>query len=106
MVSIGLIAGALGTILAGLAAGRGPLAGQGTHAWKVTCGVIGVLSACATLLPGLNQQLSVPDRLVKATACVGRLRALEIALTVAQRDPTLIATEYQEVATAYQEFMF
>ena len=106
MVSTGLVAGGLGTILAGLAAARGPLAGQGSGAWKLTCGVVGVLSACATLFPGLNQQLSVPDRLVKVTACVGRLRALEIALTVTQRDPAVVATEYQEVASTYQECMF
>src|SRR5262245_59568480 len=82
MISAGLVAGAVGTILAGLASARGPLAGQGAGAWKVTCGLIGVLTACATLLPGLNQRLSIPDRLVKASACIGRLRALEIAITL------------------------
>ena len=76
MISAALIAGAVGTVLAGLASARGPLAGQGSGAWKVTCGVIGVLTASTTVLTGLNQRLSIPDRLVKASACVGRLRAL------------------------------
>jgi len=106
LVTLGLIAGALGTIMAGFAAAAGPLTGQGPHAWRVTCGIVATLTACATLFPGLNQQLSIPDRLAKANICVGRLRALEIGISVTQRDPTEVATEYQDVCSAYHEFMF
>lgn len=106
LTMMGLIAGALGTILAGFAAAAGPVTGQGTHAWRVTCGIIATLTACATLFPGLNTQLSIPDRLAKANTCVGRLRGLEIGITVTHRDPAEVATEYQEVASTYHEFMF
>jgi hypothetical protein len=106
LIILGLITGALGTIMAAFAAAKGPVTGQGPHAWRVTCGIVATLTACATLFPGLNQQLSIPDRLAKANICVGRLRGLEIGLTVTQRDPTEVAGEYQEVCSAYHEFVF
>jgi hypothetical protein len=104
LVTLGLFTSGLGTILAGFAAAAGPLGGKGTGAWKMTCGIIAALTACATLLAGLNQQLSIPDRLARATACAGRLRALEVEITVAHRNPTEVAEQYEQVLRADPEF--
>lgn len=100
-----LVCGALGTVIAGLAAAAGPAVGTGPHAWKVTCGVVAVLTACGTLFSGLNQQLAIPDRLAKAEACVARLRALEMEVTVTQRDLAEVTRQYEEVVAGYQQFM-
>src|SRR5690348_8238376 len=40
LIILGLIAGALGTIMAAFAAAKGPVTGQGPHAWRVTCGIV------------------------------------------------------------------
>lgn len=104
-VCVNLVAGALGTIVAGLAAAFGPMAGRGPEAWKITCGAVALLTGCATLFSGLSQQLGLPDRLARATACAGRLRALEIDATLANRDLGEVAKGYEEVVANYQEFI-
>ena len=98
-----LVTSSLATIVAGLAAALGPVLGKGPPAWKLTCGVVAGLTACATLLSGIHKQLAITDRLGKANACVGKLRALEIDLTLGNRDVLEVAKEYQELAVNYQE---
>jgi hypothetical protein len=79
--------------------------GKGPPAWKLTCGVVAGLTACSTLLSGIHKQLAVPERLGKAMACIGKLRALEIDLTLGNRDIVQVAKEYQELAVNYPEFI-
>ncbi|HZP01631.1 MAG TPA: hypothetical protein VFD30_15180 [Terriglobia bacterium] len=100
-----LVASSTATLVAGVAAALGPMLGKGPPAWKLTCGVVAGLTACATLLSGIHKQLAVPERLGKATACIGKLRALEIDLTLAHRDIVQVAKEYQELAVNYPEFI-
>lgn len=84
----------------------GPVLGHGPSAWKATCAVATIFTACATICSGLNQQLAVPDHLAKATACVGRLRALEIEITIAGRNFADVAKEYEQLVASYGELMF
>lgn len=104
-IIVNLVCGALGTIVAGLAAAAGPAIGTGPHAWKLTCAAVAVLTACSTLFSGLNQQLAMPDRLAKATTCVARLRALEMEITVTHRDLMEVTRQYEDVVANYQEFL-
>jgi hypothetical protein len=85
-ILVNLVCGALGTVVAGMAAAAGPVAGAGPHAWKLTCAAVAVLTASSTLFSGLNQQLAIPDHLAKATICVSRLRALEMEIMETNRD--------------------
>ena len=105
-ILVNLVCGALGTVVAGLAAAAGPVAGTGPHAWKLTCATVAVLTASSTLFSGLNQQLAIPDRVAKATTCVARLRALEMEITVTNRDLADVTRQYEDVVASYQEFMF
>jgi len=104
-ITISLVASALATLLAGLTAVLGPLAGQGASAWRFTCGAVAGFTALAGLMTGLHQRLSIGDRLAKAYACAGRLNALEIALTITKRDPVLVAKEFEEVTASYPDFI-
>ncbi len=104
-IIVNLVCGALGTIVAGLAAAAGPVLGTGPHAWKLTCAAVAVLTASSTLFSGLNQQLAIPDHLARATNCVARLRALEMEITVTQRDLTEVTRQYEDVVANYQEFL-
>jgi len=105
-ILVNLVCGALGTIVAGLAAAAGPVAGSGPHAWKLTCAAVAVLTASSTFFSGLNQQLAIPDHLAKATTCMARLRALEMEMTEMNRDLADVARQYEDVVASYDEFMF
>ena len=105
LVYSSLAASSMGTIVAGFAAALGPTLGKGPHAWKITCAVVALLTACATVLSGIHKQLSIPVRLGKASACVLKLRALEIDITLGNRDLAQVAKEYQELAVNYLEFV-
>jgi hypothetical protein len=105
-VLMNLVCGALGTVVSGLAAAAGPVAGTGPHAWKLTCATVALLTASSTFFSGLNQQMAVPDHLAKATMCVARLRALEPEITEMNRDLAEVTRQYGDVVASYEEFMF
>jgi len=105
LVYVSLLAGLLATVVAGFAAAIGPMTGGGPSAWKITCGVVAALTGCATFCSGLNEKLAVPDQLAKATACAGRLRTLEVAITLAHGDPSEVARDYQEIIAQYQDIL-
>ncbi|MGA8184760.1 MAG: hypothetical protein WB819_14095 [Terriglobia bacterium] len=105
LVYASLAASSLGTIVAGLAAALGPTLGKGPLAWKVTCALVAALTASATILSGVHKQQAVPVRLGKASACVLKLRALEMDMTLGSRDAAQVAKEYQELAVNYLEFV-
>jgi hypothetical protein len=105
LVYVGLVAAALATAVGGIASAHGPLAGTGPGAWKLTCGLTAALSACAAVASGLNQQLSLANRLARAMTCAGRLQALEIGISIRGRQPAEVAREYEELLASYDEFM-
>jgi hypothetical protein len=102
-ITLSIIASTLATLLAGLTAMNGPLAGSGPPAWKITCGAVAGLTAFAGITTGLHQRLSIPERLSKCYSCAGRLNALELALTVFNREPSELAQEYQDITSTYSE---
>jgi len=102
-VLISIIGSSLATLLAGLTAIYGPLAGAGAPAWKITCGAIAGLTAFSGIFAGLHQKLAIPEHLSRCYACSGRLNALELALTVFNRDISEVAKEYQDITSNYNE---
>lgn len=104
LVAASLCTAALATLIAGLTAATGPLAGEGPPAWRWTCGVIAVVTATSGILTGLLQHLRLQERSAQALACTGRLRALHVALGLARRDPGDVARDYEEVLSQYPEF--
>ncbi len=103
---ISIFASALATLISGLTAALGPLVGQGGPAWKLTCGSVAVLTAFAGIFTGIHQRFAIPEKLSKAYTCLGRLNSFEIALTITQRDPIMVAKEYEEFAAGYQDFLY
>ena len=106
-IIISLTASVLATLLAGSTAFLGPLAGQGPPAWKWTCGIVAVFTATATVFTGLHKQLTVSERLAKATECAGKLKAIVFSLTNAQSDSEKkeYLNEYKKVLEVYSEFI-
>jgi hypothetical protein len=105
MVYTSTITSVLATALAGLTAAVGPLMGEGVEGFEMTCWGVAVLTAVAGLTSGLHQRLGVAEQLANALVGVGKLRSLEIALSVAQRDPLEVAKEYEQFAVNYKQLM-
>ncbi|HMS34486.1 MAG TPA: hypothetical protein PKC91_10405 [Ignavibacteria bacterium] len=108
-IYISLIASVLATLLAGFTAVNGkPLAGQGPGAWSWTCGVVAIFTATATVFTGLHKQFTVPERLAKATECVGKLKSVLISLErsdIKDSDKDALLTEYKRIVEVYSEFI-
>lgn len=111
-ITTGIVASALSTVIAALAAALGPviaqtLTGQPTPgpAWRLTCGAIAVFTGVATIFSGLQKQLSIAERLAKASTCSGKLHALEFAITVNNRETTEVAREYEMAIASYPEII-
>ncbi len=104
-ISVGVVTGALATVVAGTAAALGPVIGQGPPAWKLTCGAVALLTGVATVFNGLQKQLSIAERLAKASGCLGKLTSLEFALTVNNRETMEVAKEYESALATYSDII-
>jgi Zn-dependent alcohol dehydrogenase len=102
-IVIGIVASGLSTVIAASAAALGPVIGQGAPAWKLTCAAVALCTGVATVFTGLQKQLSIAERLAKATACSGRLHSLEFALTVNGRPTVEVAKEYETTIASYSD---
>ena len=105
LVAGSLATSAIATAVAGLTAVMGPLAGQGPPAWRWTCGLVALVTAASGLLTGLHQRLSVPEQLARAIACAGRLRALELGLSLSQRDAKDAVRDYEEIVATHADLL-
>jgi hypothetical protein len=108
-IYISLIASVLATLLAGFTALNGkPLAGQGAGAWAWTCGVVAIFTATATVFTGLHKQLTISEKLARATECVGKLKSVKISLDNIKSedsDKDELIKEYKKIVELYSEFL-
>ena len=71
--------------------------------WAIVVGT--AASAGAPLTTGLHKGLAISDRLTKASACTGKLRALDLAATLGGRPTPDLARECEQVAAEYPDFL-
>jgi len=93
----GLVTSAASTLVAGGAALQGPLLGADAAGWHLTCGLAAILAFLSTVALGIEEQLKLAERLPAGRIHVGRLRALDVALTAGTRDWDEIAKEIELV---------
>ncbi|HEX7069358.1 MAG TPA: hypothetical protein VF190_01070, partial [Rhodothermales bacterium] len=105
LVWLSIATSAIATVLAAATAAAGPLVGEGPPAWRFTCGSVAVLTGFSGILTGAHQRLNVTEKLAMSIACAGKLRALELALTVTGRDVMEVAREYEDIVASYQEYL-
>ena len=97
----GLFTSTLATILAGYtAASNSPLMN-----WRWTCALVAVFTLCATISTGLHKQFDISGSLSKASGCLGRLNALELAVRLGFRSREEIAKECEEIAVQYPDYI-
>jgi hypothetical protein len=95
-----LVTSAATTLVAGGTAVQGTSIGS---AWQIACAVAAVLSFISTICVGVMQQLKLGERLPLGQLCVGRLRGLEVALTMGTREWHEIAIEYEAILKEFSE---
>ena len=71
--------------------------------WVVACALVAVFGFIATVSGVFKKQFD--DRLAQGNQCVGRLLALDLAITSGAADWESAAKEYGEVLKAFPEFI-
>jgi hypothetical protein len=101
----GMVCSAGTTLVAGGTVAAGPVIGEGDAGWRIACIVAAVLAFVSTVATALTTQLKYDERLTQGNQCIGRLRALDIAIVTGSGNWEEISKEYEEVVKAYSEFI-
>ncbi len=104
LIITGMICSAGTTLVAGGTALVGPMIGQEDAGWRLACIVAAVFAFVSTVSTALTKQLNFDERLSQGNQCVGRLRALDVAITTGSGNWEEAAKEYREILQAYTEF--
>jgi hypothetical protein len=99
----GIVSSAATTLVAGGTAAAGPMVGSGTAGWRIACIVAAVLAFTATVSTALSQQMKISEQLMQGSQCVGRLRAVEVAIATGSQSWEEITKEYAEIIRVYPE---
>lgn len=100
-----LLSSAAAALIAGLTAAMGPLVGEGIPGWRMACTVAALFSFVATIGSGFQQQSKYEERLLQGNQCVGRLKALDIALATGRKSLDELGAEYEDIALNYPDFI-
>jgi hypothetical protein len=105
-----VVSPAAATLLAGLTAAVGgnqlfqqAAAQSNDGGWKLACILVAIFGFIATSSSMFKKQFD--DRLAQGNQCVGRLLALDLAITTGSSDWENAAKEYGEIIKAFPEFV-
>ena len=99
----GIVSSAATTLVAGGTAAAGPVVGEGIAGWRLACIVAAILAFASTVVTALSQQMKIGEQLIEGTQCVGRLRALDVAIATGSQSWAEITKEYGDIVRAYPE---
>jgi hypothetical protein len=96
-----VVLGALATFFAGLSS----LTGQPIVAadWRVTCAIASVFTLAATIVGGVQALVARPERLARASECLGKLRALALDIDAPGHDPAALRRKYQQILVEHAD---
>ena len=99
----GIVSSAVTTLVAGGTAVAGPVVGDGVAGWRLACIVAAIFAFTSTVCTAFTQQLKISERLTQGIQCVGRLRALDVAIATGNQSWEDITKEYGEIVKVYPE---
>ena len=105
MVVTTIVSSAGATMVAGITAAAGPLAGGGIEGWRAACIIAAVFGLVSTVSTGLSQQLKISDRLLEGRQGLSKLRQLDVAITTGRIGVEEVAKEYEGIAQAYPDLI-
>ncbi len=101
----GIVSSTLTTLIAGGTAVTGSAVNLPDQGWRIACIVAASLAFISAVSTGLTQQLRLGDRASQGNQCVGRLRALDVAITLGNHSWDEITKEYEEIARTYPDLI-
>jgi hypothetical protein len=105
LIITGMLCSAGTTLVAGGTAVTGPLVGVEDAGWRLACIVAAIFAFASTICTALTTQLKFDERLAQGNQCVGRLRALEVAITTGAENWGETTKEYGEIVKVYSEII-
>ncbi len=105
LIITGMLCSAGTTLVAGGTAVTGPVVGVEDAGWRLACIVAAVFAFASTVCTALTTQLKFDERLSQGNQCVGRLRALDVAIITSSQNWEEAAKEYGEIVKAYTEII-
>lgn len=96
-----VVSAALATFFAGLSslADRPVIAAD----WRITCAIASLCTLVATITGGLQPVIVRPDRLTRASECVGKLRALLFEAEAPDHDFAALRRKFQQVIVDHDD---
>lgn len=104
LLIIGMVCSAGTTLVAGGTAVTGPVVGVADAGWRLACIVAAIFAFASTICTALTTQLKFGERLSQGNQCVGRLKALEVAIATGNEHWDEATKEYREILQVYTEF--
>jgi hypothetical protein len=102
-IIVGTVASTGATAVAGITAVLNRPAVTGS--WGSTCALAALLSLAAAVSTGLHKGLGVSTNLSKASACAGKLRALDLAATLRGATGADLTRDCEAILAEYPEFL-
>ena len=103
LLVVSIMSSAATTIVAGVTSAVGPVVSEGVAGWRLACIVAAVFGFVSTVCITLAQELKIGERLVQGSQCIGRLKALDVAIATGSQSWEEIAKEYSEIIKVYPE---
>jgi hypothetical protein len=98
-----IVLGSLATALAGGAVAGGDPVMDSLGGWRIVCSVVAAFTAIGTICGALHKTFQVTTRLANGLACIGKLKSLELSITVTGEDPATAAKTYQKILGEHPE---
>jgi hypothetical protein len=105
LIVTGMVCSAGTTLVAGGTAVTGPIVGVEDAGWRLACIVAAIFAFASTICTALTTQLKFDERLSQGNQCVGRLRALDVAIVTGSQNWEEAVKEYGEIVKAYIEII-
>jgi hypothetical protein len=105
LIITGMVCSAGTTLVAGGTAVTGPVVGVEDAGWRLVCIVAAVFAFASTVCTALTTQLKFDERLSQGNQCVGRLKALDLAILTRSENWEQVTKEYGEIVKAYIEII-
>ena len=105
LIITGMLCSAGTTLVAGGTAVTGPVVGVEEAGWRLACIVAAIFAFASTICTALTTQLKFDERLTQGNQCVGRLRALDLAILTRSENWEQVTKEYGEIVKAYSEII-
>ena len=97
------ITAATSTLIAGITAANGPVIGEGTSGWVISCIIAAVFGFVTTVCIGVNQGFGFAERLSRTNECAGRLKSLEVSIKTGRANWNDVASEYEQIIREFTE---